>query len=354
MTTQLLATQKTRSSTFNLLQGIWAHLNGLRRIQVRLLFVVMLASGAAELVSLGSVLPFLAVLSDPELLWQQPIVRNLAASHGLVEPSKLLLPATLLFASAAVLAAVIRLTNLWLNGRLAAAVGSDLSCDAYRRTLYQPYGVHVQRNSAEVINRTTTQISQTVAALNALLQLVTAAVVAASLLTGLLLIDAPLAIAAGGLFGSAYGLLAITARRQLSRNGQKIVQASNQQLKALQEGLGAIRDVLLDGSQPIYIQIYQKADRLQRQLGAKNNFLGGFPRFALEAFGLTAIALLGFLLVVERGSGLTIIPLLGAMAVGAQRLLPAFQQIYGGWATLRGNHAAIEGVWPCWIKPYLK
>ena len=179
MTTQLLATQKTRSSTFNLLQGIWAHLNGLRRIQVRLLFVVMLASGAAELVSLGSVLPFLAVLSDPELLWQQPIVRNLAASHGLVEPSKLLLPATLLFASAAVLAAVIRLTNLWLNGRLAAAVGSDLSCDAYRRTLYQPYGVHVQRNSAEVINRTTTQISQTVAALNALLQLVTAAVVAA-------------------------------------------------------------------------------------------------------------------------------------------------------------------------------
>ena len=98
--------------------------------------------------------------------------------------------------AAAVLAALVRLSNLWLNGRLAAAVGSDMSCEAYRRTLYQPYEVHVQRNSAEVITGTTTQINQTVAALNALLQLITSSVVAVALLTGLLVIDAPLAVAA--------------------------------------------------------------------------------------------------------------------------------------------------------------
>jgi len=77
-------------STRTLLLGIWGHLSR-RRIQLGLLLVVMLASGGAELVSLG-----------------------------------------------AVLAALIRLANLWLNGRLAdqrsVAVGSDLSCEAYRRT----------------------------------------------------------------------------------------------------------------------------------------------------------------------------------------------------------------------------
>ena len=208
--------------------------------------------------SLGMVLPFLAVLSDLDSFWQQPLVQNLAARVGFIEANQLLLPATLAFAVAAVLAALIRLTNLWLNGRLAAAVGSDLSCEAYRRTLYQPYAVHVQRNSAEVITGTTTHINLTVGALNAMLQLITSAVVAAGLLTGLMLIDAPVALAAAALFGSAYGLLAITTRRELRRNGQKIAEASQQQLKSLQEGFGAIRDVLLDGSQPTYLEIYRK------------------------------------------------------------------------------------------------
>ena len=71
----------------------------------------MLASGGAELVSLGAVLPFLAVLSNPERLWQQPLVQALASRAGWTDASRLLLPATLAFSGAAVLAALIRLAN---------------------------------------------------------------------------------------------------------------------------------------------------------------------------------------------------------------------------------------------------
>ena len=327
-----------------MLLGIWAHLSRRRRIQLAILLSVMLVSGVAELGSLGAVLPFLAVLSDPEGLWQQPMMQLLATRVGFTQASQLLLPATLVFAAAAVLAAVIRLTNLWLNGRLAAAIGADLSCEAYRRTLYQPYGVHIKRNSASVITTATSQINQTVAAINSFLQLITSSVVAAGLLTGLLLIDAPVALAAAAIFGSAYGVLAITARRELRRNGEEIAEAAKQHLKALQEGLGAIRDVLLDGSQPIYLEVYRKADRPQRQLIAKNAFLGTFPRYALEALGMVAIALIGGLLVLERGSGVAVIPLLGVLALGAQRMLPALQQIYSSWASLKGHNSAIRAV----------
>lgn len=313
-------------------------------MQLGLLLVVMLASGGAELVSLGAVLPFLAVLNDPELLWQQSPVQDLAVRLGLTAASQLLLPVTLGFAAAAVLAALIRLANMWLNGRLAAAVGSDLSCEAYRRTLYQPYVVHLQSNSASVITGITAQIGQTVGALNALLQLLTSFVVAVGLLIGLLVIDASIAVAAVALFGSAYGLLAITSRRELRTNGRKISEALTLQLKALQEGLGAIRDVLLDGSQSTYLQIYRQADRPQRQLQAKNNFLASFPRYSLEALGMVAIALVGCLLVFQRGSGTPVIPLLGALALGAQRLLPSLQQIYVAWAMLKSFNAGIQAV----------
>lgn len=304
----------------------------------------MLASGVAELVSLGAVLPFLGVLSEPELLWQRPLIQALAEQVGWSNASQLVIPTALAFAATAVLAALIRLANLWLNGRLAAAVGSDLSCEAYRRTLLQPYGVHVVRNSASVINTITVQIGQTVGALNSMLQLLTSSVVAVGLLIGLLLIDAQVALVAAAIFSSAYVALAAISRRELQLNGRKITLASTLQIKSLQEGLGAIRDVLLNCSQNSYIKTYRDADRPQRQLGAKNAFIIAFPRYSLEAVGMVAIALLGGMLVVQRGSGIAVIPLLGALALGAQRMLPALQQVYAGWAALKSYNASMKGV----------
>jgi ATP-binding cassette subfamily B protein len=308
------------------------------------LLLVMLASGLAELVSLGAVLPFLAVLSNPQQLWEQPLIQALALRVGYSQAQQLVLPATAAFALAAVLAALIRLLNLWLNGRLAAAVGSDLSCEAYQRTLYQPYQVHVQRNSSTLITAITNHIALTVQALNAVLQIVSALVVAAGLLIGLLLIDWLVAMSTAGLFGIAYSLVAITARRQLQQNGGQIAAAVKQRVQALQEGLGAIRDVLLDGSQATYVELYRRADRLQRKLESRNVFLSTFPRYALEALGLVAIAVLGGLLVLQRGSGVAVISLLGALALGAQRLLPALQQIYAGWANLNSWSASLAAV----------
>lgn len=339
-----MANLKKHPSTLFLLLGIWAHISRRRRIQVVLLLLVMLVSGGAELVSLAAVVPFLAVLSDPESLWQSQLVQDLSPRLGLSEANQLLLPVSIVFVVATALAALVRLSNLWLNGSIAAAMGSDLSCEAYQRTLYQPYDVHLQRNSAVVITSNTTQIDNTVQALGSLLRMITAAVVAAGLLAGLLLIDAKVAIAAATLFGSLYAILAITTRRELRSNSNQIAEAYSQQLKALQEGLGAIRDVLLDGSQHTFLKIYGKADRPLRQLLAKNVFLGAFPRYALEAVGMIAIALLGGLVVFERGSAAAAIPLLGTLALGAQRLLPALQQIYNGWTILKSSSAAMESV----------
>ena len=164
----------------------------------------MFASGFAELVSLGSVFPFLAALSEPEMMWSQPFVQKFAGWAGLTSASQLLLPTAAAFAFAAVLASSIRLINLWFNGQLAAAVGSDLSCEAYRRTLYQDYAVHVKQNSSSVITTIVSEVSRVVGALNQLLLVMTSLVVTVFILTGLILIDAKVAFAAAALFGFAY------------------------------------------------------------------------------------------------------------------------------------------------------
>ena len=332
------------SSTRELLLGIAGHLTARRKGQLVFLSLVTLASAAAELVSLGSVLPFLAVLTEPEQLWKAVWMQQLASKLGWSSASELLGPAAGVFAFAAVTAALVRLTNLWLGLQLAAAIGSDLSCEAYRKTLYQPYSVHVKRNSNTVINSVTGQVNTTVGAINLVLQTSTSALVAITLLLVLLWIDWAVALSAAGLFGGSYILIGFFSRRALVVNGRIIDHSRSGVVKSLQEGIGAIRDVILDGTQNFYLNIYRASDRPQRKYLARNQFLSSFPRFSLEALGMIAIALLATVLSAQKGGGASALPVLGAFALGAQRLLPAMQQTYLGWSSLKGYSADLEGV----------
>lgn len=331
-------------STLQLLLKLWHKISIRRRLQLFALLLVMLFSGFAELLSLGAVLPFLTVLSDPELLWENHYSAFLISRLGITQSSQLILPVTLGFSFVAVIAAFIRLANLWFNVRLSASIGSDISCEAYSRTLYQPYTVHVQRNSATVITATTSYTGATVGVISSLLQLITSLIVSIGLLTGLILINSTVAFGSIFLFSLVYLIIAVTTRSKLKSNSRRISDAVRNQMQALQEGLGSIRDVLLDGNQPSYVDIYRRSDFPQRSLSAENQFLTTFPRFAIEALGLVAIAIFGGSVVYFNASKVSVIPLLGTLALGAQRLLPAFQQIYGGWATLKANNAALSSV----------
>ena len=88
-----VSSQVAPLSTRSLLLGIWGHLSRRRRLQLGLLLVVMLASGVVEVLSLGAVLPFMAVLSDPQKLWRHPIVQEVSLQLGLTSANQLLLPA---------------------------------------------------------------------------------------------------------------------------------------------------------------------------------------------------------------------------------------------------------------------
>jgi len=336
--------QPPSPSLRSLLRKLWGHLSKQRRLQLGALLLVMLASSGAEVSSLAALLPFLAVLANPEQIWQLPVVQQLAPQLGISSAAQLLLPVTFLFGLAAIAAAAVRLLNVWLNGRLAAAIGSDLSCEAYRRTLYQPYGVHVARNSSGVITALQSQVGSLVVVLNSLLAILTNGLVLLGLLWALLLIDAKVALIAGGVFGLAYAVIVQKSKRQLTNNSKRSAVYSQSSLQALQEGLGAIRDVLLDGSQHHYLQKYLQADRPLRQISAQSTFIGAFPRYMMEAVGLCLIGGVAYWLTSRHGGMATALPLLGALALGAQRILPALQQTYSAWATIKAYKSAVQAV----------
>ena len=334
-----------------LLRQLWAHLAQRRRIQLGVLLLVMLASSMAEVLSLAAVLPFLAVLANPTGLWNQPLVQQWAPRLGIASAEALLLPITIAFAAAALAAGAIRLLNLWLNDRLAAAIGSDLSCEAYRRTLYQPYAVHLARNSSELIASISTDVQRVIfQLLKPLLLLLSSGLIALSLIVALLAIDASIALGAGLVVGLVYVLAMAAGRRPLQQLGQRQVSLNRQLIQALQEGLGAIRDVLLDGSQVFYAGTYRQVELPLRRVQADSSFLSTYPRLVLEPVGMALIAVMGLLLVRQQGVSRAL-PLLGALALGAQRLLPVVQKVYEGWAQSRNAKGSLANVLSLMAQP---
>jgi ATP-binding cassette subfamily B protein len=157
----------------------------------------------------------------------------------------------------------------------------------------------------------------------------------------LIFIDPMIAFTSIICFGASYGLITWMSRQHLHRNSERIAYEQTQVVKALQEGLGGIRDVLLDGTQPVYCDIYRQADHPLRKAQGNNSFVGQSPRYIMEALGMVLIASLAYALSLQVGGISSALPVLGALALGAQRLLPAMQQIYGAWAGIAGNHASL-------------
>ena len=325
----------------DLLLRLWFHLSYSRRRQFILLFGLMLVSAFAEVVSLGSLLPFLGILIAPDRLISHPFVADMALAWGVNTVDQLILPLTVAFALAALIAGAIRIFFLWVSTRLAFASGADLSIEVYRRTLYQPYHVHVGRNSSTVLSGIDKVNGVVSSVLLPLTSLVSSTVLLVAIMLALLAIDPMVASVAAIGFGASYALITWMSRRRLHRNSKCIAYEQTQVVKALQEGLGGIRDVLLDSTQQVYCDIYRKADHPMRKAQGNNTFIGGSPRFAMEALGMVLIAALAYALSRQAGGIATVLPVLGTLALGAQRLLPALQQIYGSWASIAGSQALL-------------
>jgi ABC-type multidrug transport system fused ATPase/permease subunit len=108
-------------------------------------------------------------------------------------------------------------------------------------------------------------------------------------------------------------------------------------IRAVQEGLGGIRDVIIDNRQGVFLGRFTELDRTWWNIQTDNSLAGSGPRFAVEAAGMVLIAGLAYVLVTKTGYGGGALPLLGVVALGAQRLLPLMQLVYGNWTLVLAN-----------------
>lgn len=314
---------------------------------MQFLLVILLSffGSIVEMLSLGSIIPFIGIIVTPEKIFILPIMAPLINYLGITEPSELILPLAIIFAGLALLAGCFRVLILFCNLQITFLTGAELSNNLFHRTLHQPYSVHLARNSSNLISVISNKVNIATSVLSAWMILLSSLILLSSIVLTIVLVQPVISIFSVFLFGGLYSLISLFAKKKLHINGQLIASAQSGIIRALQEGLGSIRDVLLDSSQKFYEDTYFKSISSLNRAYSSNAFIFQAPRFILESAAMILIALFIIFTATQPGEELAdYFAILALFGLAAQRLLPLMQLIFSSWSSIVAGIPAMYDV----------
>jgi len=333
-------------STIYLTKKLFLLIGSKRRYQFLLLLILMIVTSMFEVISIGAVIPFLGVLIEPSNIFELPAAQPFIQILGADQPSQIIFPVTALFAIAVLMSGAMRLLLLWVSVKFSFTLGSDISVGIFTQVMNQPYIAHTKQNSSDVISAISIKIVQVIeGVVLPVLNIISSLIIFSAIIVILLIIH-PIASSLAILFFSFfYVLIYLYVRKKLSANSLNISHKSTSLIKILQEALGGIRDIIIDGNQNLYRNIFRRADLSFRKSLGNNLFIGNSPRYIMETFGVMLIILLAYMLSIQGEKSFTDgIPILGALALGAQRLLPVMQLFYNSYGNIKGTHFVLKEV----------
>lgn len=291
--------------------------------------LLMLISSSLEGLSAAAVLPLLLGLMGR---------RPAGTGPGTV---------VVLFCGLVVLGGLLRWLSLWTNGRLAAALGSDLAERALTGVFALPFQQQRDLPASQVVSVLAPQLRQLIQfILLPVLQLISAVVLLLALLLVMVLLAWQVVWPTLLLMALVYGLLTWQVRPRLAVNGRRVMQAQQEAIRLVQQSMGGLRELRLRVMARRRVSRFMALDRPMRSLEADNTALGGLPRFLIEPAAMVAIVLAGTGLLRGGVAPEQVLPRLGLLAYGAQRLLPVGQQLWSSWSSVVAGTPLLEPLLP--------
>ncbi len=297
-------------SLVKIITKIFKNLSSRRKRQLGALSFLVLISSFSEVLTLSSIQPFLQSLGETNN--QESLISLL-----------------FIFIILLIISASLRLLIIYLNNYFAASLGNELGSSAYSNSLSQPYSYHLKTNTSNIISTIVTKTSSLTDTIRYLMLFISSLFIFLSIFLSLLKINFSITFIISTSFIIFYAILILFINKRINKISRVKSELVIQQTKSLQEGLGFIRDIILDKCQKTFETEFKWKDRKLRLIDAKSNFLEASPKYLLEVIGITVLIISS--LVYSRNNPIEIIPILGTFAFGIQRLLPPLQQIYGSY-----------------------
>lgn len=329
----------------HLLLQLWRKFEPKRRWQLISIIFLMSFASMLEVAAVGSIMPFLAALADPELFLSQPLWKKIVTPLIGSEKQDVLFFTCLMFCLSIILLGLFRFLVLFNSQRVGQDLGSDLSTKIFNLTLSQPFLRHTQLRNTDVLAGITVKAHTLVSgAIMPVLNLFSACLTLLMVVMFLVYVDPVIAVVSFLVITTAYLVTSALSSKKLISLGQISNEGTTRIIKIVQEGFGGIRDVILYRHHNMFAHLYETADRELRRAFANIQIISGTPRYVIEVTALVAIAILAYSRVSQDTDFVAFIPTLGALAIGGQRLLPMMQQVYASWSSITSSTAALRDV----------
>lgn len=311
--------------------------------QLAWLFGVSVFSGLVQMLGVASILPFLALVANPNAVQRDPRLNWLYTSLNFTNATAFLVAAGLaVFVMIALTNGMMALTT-WLIHRFTYEKYRTFSIRLLVKYIDEPYTFYLTRNTAGLTKNILAEVGTVVSGVLVPALKMMAKAVVTLLITGLLIvIDPMLAAVSAGVLGGLYGVVYMVVRRRQLQLGVQRLQASTVRFKSAQEALVGIKDVKVLGREDEFIRRFSEASRTYASTQASNAAISDLPTFALETVAFGGILLVVLYALTRGGEPSTMLPTIGLYAFAAYKLKPALQTIFSSLAKIRFNTTALD------------
>lgn len=329
------------------LKQLWQILSPLDKRKVIYVFILVMGMAFIESAGVISIMPFLAVLSNPNVVESNSYLKQLYDFTGAANKQNFILYLGFLSLFVVICSTVFKIVTQYAVNRFASLQRHYFSTRLLKTYLQQNYEFFIQRNSATLVKNILSEVDQLIwTMILPALTLMSYGVVLLFMVGILLLYDPLMAIATAFVLGLFYASIYMLVRKKLTQIGQEFTQANKERYQTCQEALAGIKDVMINNAEHGYIKQFEESSRVFARHIATRETLGQVPLNVIETVGYGCLIGLAMLLVVSGKEVAHILPVLGLYGFAAYRMLPAAQNMYRAISQIKFSEQVLSVLKP--------
>lgn len=318
------------------LKQLWQILSPLDKRKV--VYVLILVIGMAFIESAGvlSIMPFLAVLSNPDIVDSNYYLKIFYGFSNSVNKQDFIIYLGCLSLIIVVSSTFFKIVTQYAVNRFSSLQRHYFSTRLLKIYLQQNYEFFIQRNSATLIKNILSEVDQLIwTMILPALTLMSYGMVLLAMIGILLLYDPVMAVSTAIVLILFYSVIYTLVKKKLTQIGGEFTQANTERYQACQEALAGIKDVIINNAKKGYIEKFEQSSRIFARHIATRDTLGQIPLNIIETVGYGCLISLAMILVISGKEVSHILPILGLYGFAAYRMLPAAQNMYRSISQIR-------------------
>tara|TARA_B100000900_G_scaffold341981_1_gene305221 strand:+ start:5041 stop:6798 length:1758 start_codon:yes stop_codon:yes gene_type:complete len=302
------------------------------RRHLALLLILILIMSILDVVGVASILPFMAVLTNPSLIETNIFLNKLfeyLKFFGVENNQQFLFALGLIVFLLLIISLIFKALTTYKQLHFVQMREYSICKKLIEGYLHQPYSWFLSRNSAELGKTLLSEVTQLINnGIGPLIELITRVLLSIALISLLVVVNLDLAIIIGISLGGAYGLIIIFLKGYINKIGKERLKNNELRFSSAINAFSAVKEIKIGENEEHYIKNFSNSAKIFARTQASSHVVSQLPKFILEAVGFGGILIIIIFMLSQKGSLNSALPVLSLYVFAGYRLLPTFQQIY--------------------------